>query len=197
MQFCATGSTFYAESRDGINWKKPVLRQAEFNGSYENNFISVEPGLSWPANAIENVVYDPDDADPARRFKGLAHCYGREPIVSADGIHWHRLNVPKISSQDESNLSYDRHARTFIATVKKSGPNGRAVYLSTSKNFESWTEPELIFHSDERDQEFGRENIKARFADPLLHHPPFNDPAAYNVDVYNMGIFYYEGSRTC
>lgn len=188
-----SGGTSYAESNDGIHWTKPVLRQIEYNGSYENNFISVEPGLTWPANAIENVVYDPDDPDPSRRFKGLGHCNGREPIVSADGIHWHRLNVPKIPSQDESNLFYDRNTRTFIATVKQTGPNGRAVYLSKSMDFEKWTEPELIFHSDERDQELGRENIKARFADQQLHHPPYNNPSVYNVDVYNMGIFRYEG----
>lgn len=188
-----SGGTSYAESRDGIHWTKPILRQVEYDGSYENNFISVEPGLTWPANAIENVVYDPDDPNPSRRFKGLGHCYGREPIVSADGINWYRLNVPKIPSQDESNLSYDRHTRTFIATVKQSGPNGRAVFLSTSKDFEKWSEPELIFHSDERDQELGRENIRARFANPELHHPPYKNPSVYNVDVYNMGIFRYEG----
>ena len=50
----------YVESKDGLHWTKPVLRQVEVNGSLENNFVSVDPKLKWPANAIENVVYDPD-----------------------------------------------------------------------------------------------------------------------------------------
>ena len=185
--------TTYAESEDGLQWTKPALRQVEVSGSLENNFVSLDPKLEWPANAMENVVYDPDEPDPNRRYKGLAHCRGREPIVSADGIHWRRLDVPASPSSDESNLSYDRQERTFIATVKQGGPYGRSVFLSTSTDFEHWTEPELIFHADERDQELGREHIKARLADPALRHPFSNDPSVYNVDVYNMGVFRYEG----
>lgn len=187
------GGTTYAESKDGIRWTKPILRQVELNGSLENNFITIEPGLKWPANAMENVVYDPDDPDPSRRYKGLAHCHGREPIVSADGIHWRRLDVPKIPSQDESNMTYDRWAGTFIATLKQGGPHGRSVTLSTSKNFEHWTKPELIFHTDDLDQELARKNIEDRLSDPSLRQPVSNDPADYNADVYNMGVFRYEG----
>jgi len=185
--------TTYAESKDGIRWTKPVLRQMELNGSLENNFTTIEPGLKWLANAMENVVYDPDDPDPSRRYKGLAHCYGREPIVSADGIHWRRLEVPKIPSQDESNMTYDRRTRTFIATLKQGGPHGRSITLSTSKDFEHWTKPELIFHTDDLDQELARKNIEARLSDPSLRRPMHNKPADYNADVYNMGVFRYEG----
>jgi len=188
----ASGMT-YVESKDGLHWTKPVLRQVEVNGSLENNFVAVDPKLKWPENAIENVVYDPDDPDATRRYKGLGNCRGREPIVSPDGIHWKRLDVPAINSSDESNMSYDEQTKTFIATVKQHGPHGRSVYLTTSKDFEHWTEPELIFHADDLDQELGKENIKARFANPLLQHARGNDPSVYNVDVYNMGVFRYEG----
>ncbi len=139
------------------------------------------------------VVYDPDDPDPTRRYKGLAHCHGREPIVSPDGIHWRRLDVPAIDSSDESNMSYDEQTKTFIATVKQGTKHGRSVFLTTSKDFEKWTKPELIFHSDELDQKLGSENIKARFANPLKQHARSNDPSIYKVDVYNMGVFRYEG----
>ena len=189
------GGMTYAESKDGIHWTKPILRQMEVDASLENNFVTIDedPHLSWPANAIENVVTDPFDADPSRRYKGLGHCAGREPLISPDGIHWKRLDVPKISSGDESNLSYDRSTRTFIASVKQGGPHGRSVYLSISKDFECWTHPELIFHADDLDQELGREHIQARLDNPTLQQPLYNEPAKYNVDVYNMGMFRYEG----
>ena len=189
------GGMTYAESKDGMHWTKPILRQMEVDGSLENNFVTIDddPNLTWPANAIENVVYDPFDPDPSRRYKGLGHCDGREPLISPDGIHWKRLDVPKIPSADESNLSYDQSTNTFIATVKQNGPHGRSVYLSTSKDFEHWIEPELIFHADDIDQERGREHIEARLANPALQQPIYNEPAKYNVDVYNMGVFRYEG----
>ena len=185
--------TGYVESGDGLHWTKPMLRQKEVNGSLENNLVTVDPKREWPANAIENVVFDPDDPDASRRYKGLGHCFDREPTVSPDGIHWKLLDVPKLPSSDESNMSYDAQTRTFIATLKCGGLHGRSHALSTSQDFEHWTTPELIFHADELDQEIGRENIKARFADRTLQQPSYNIPELYNVDVYNMGVFRYEG----
>ena len=181
------------ESRDGIHWDKPNLHQCEIAGSFENNFVTLDPGLKWPENAIENAVYDPDDPDPRRRFKGFRGCYDREPIASPDGIHWTRLGVPKVPSQDESNLSYDRQTRTFVATLKQSGPFGRSHGLSTSHDFLSWSTPELIFHADEEDQVRAKSNIEARLADPDLVHPLHFNPADYKADIYNCPIFRYEG----
>ncbi len=185
--------TTYAESDDGLHWRKPALRQREVGGSLESNFVTVEPDREWPANAMENIVYDPDDGDPARRYKGFAHAMKREPMVSPDGIRWSLLDVPSIPSSDESNLSYDRLTGTFVATVKHGGPYGRSAHLSTSTDFDRWTEPTLMFHADETDQTLGRVNIARRYTDPLLGRPILNIPATYNVDVYNMGVFRYEG----
>jgi len=193
MTSATHSGTTYAESEDGLHWRKPALRQREVNGSWENNVVTLDASLAWPANAIENVVYDPDDADASRRFKGLAHCCGREPIVSPDGIHWRKLDATPIPSADESNLHYDRQTRTFLATVKHGGPHGRSVYLSTSTDFTHWTEPALLFYADDLDQLLRRVQIARRFANPALQRPAFDIPAAYNVDVYNMGLFRNEG----
>ncbi|MCC6698432.1 MAG: hypothetical protein IT365_22605 [Candidatus Hydrogenedentes bacterium] len=188
-----SSGTGYVESKDGLHWTKPVLRQKEANGSLENNLVTPDPAREWPANAIENVVYDPHDPDPARRYKGFAHCYDREPMVSPDGVRWTLLNVPMLKSSDESNLSYDAQTRTFLATLKIGGPHGRSHVLTTSKDFEHWTDPVLTFHADDQDQELGRENIKARYANPAMQQPSHNIPDTYNVDVYNVGVFRYEG----
>jgi hypothetical protein len=186
------GRVTYAESRDGLHWTKRLLRQYVLNEGKENLVEPVDPNLTRPADSICHVLYDPDDPEPSRRYKGLGYCDGLEPLISVDGIHWQRLDVPPIPSQDESNLSYDPETRTFIATVKHRGPHGRSVFLSTSKDFEHWSRPELIFHADDMDQELGRAHVAARFADSRLQQPTYNIPASYNVDVYNMGVFRYE-----
>jgi hypothetical protein len=183
----------YAESVDGVKWTKPLLRQWEYERSLENNFVAVNPKLSWPANAMENVVYDPDENDPQRRYKGFLGAFGRQPIVSPDGMHWKRLAVAALPSSDESNLSYDRPSRTFIATLKRNGPFGRAHGIWVSKDFEKWTDTGVLLHADEEDQRLAKAKIAVRLADRRLRQPVFNVPASYNADFYNVGVFRYEG----
>jgi hypothetical protein len=60
-------------------------------------------------------------------------------------------------------------------------------------DFRTWTKQELIFHADDLDQEIGRRNMEMVFANPNLRKPSLNIPSRYNVDVYNMGCFRYEG----
>lgn len=187
------GGMSYLESKDGLVWTRPILRQWDYQGSRENNFVSPEPGLAWPANAMENVVLDPDDRDPSRRYKGFLEAFARQPIASPDGIHWKRLDVPKLPSQDESNLSYDRQARLFIATLKTGGPFGRSHGIWTSRDFLRWTNTKVVFHADAEDQRLAQQNIRTRLADPKLQQPVYNNPADYNADIYNLGIFRYEG----
>lgn len=183
----------YAESRDGLHWIKPVLEQREVLGSRRNNLLVIPAKAGRPPGELGNVVIDPDEPNPERRFKALSYDSGLRPLVSPDGIHWRALDVPAIPSSDESNLSYDRDARTFIAMVKTGGPFGRAFAVSTSQDFEHWTPPELVFHADELDQTLGRARISNRLADPRFRRPEHNRPDTYNVDIYNMGVFRYEG----
>lgn len=110
-----------------------------------------------------------------------------------DGVTWKKLDVPGLSSSDEFNFSFDGAEKQFVATMKHSGPYGRSVFFSTCKGFRDWTKQELIFHADELDQKFGRRNMAPVFADPRWRRPSLNIPARYNVDVYNMGAFRYEG----
>lgn len=61
----------YAESEDGIAWTKPALGLVEHNGNKNNNICLVESEV--PALALVNdflsVLYEPNDPDPARRYK--------------------------------------------------------------------------------------------------------------------------------
>lgn len=102
--------TCYAESRDGIHWKRPVLGLHEFEGSRLNNII-MPPGD--PRRIAHNFAPFLDDRPgiPAdQRYKAVG---GRNPdfggaaegtstlprdkgglyrFVSADGIHWRQFS---------------------------------------------------------------------------------------------------------
>ena len=154
-------------------------------------------GLHWtrvgkPNLPVHKVVFDDSDPDPKQRYK--AFLPNRGFATSGDGMTWNMLEVPKVSSGDESNFSFSPQDHVFIATVKRGGPHGRSVFVSKSNDFKSWSKPTLTFHADETDQKLGRRNIAERLADPTLqplYYKP--NPQVFNVDVYNMGVFVYEG----
>lgn len=83
----------YAESDDGLAWRKPKLRMAEAGGSRENNLCDL--GMHSPS-----VFVDPT-APAAKRYRatgcvgprsvgGIAgvKTHGYHAACSADGLHW-------------------------------------------------------------------------------------------------------------
>ena len=82
----------YATSEDGTHWEKPDLGLVGYRGSRHNNIVDLpHPGVR-PAGG---VLHDPEDPDPARRFK-MAY---EAPVpgsaekrfcvaFSADGVRW-------------------------------------------------------------------------------------------------------------
>ena len=183
------GGSGYARSKDGLVWEKPVLGLVESHGNRNNNLVMVQGD---PKAFTQHVIIDPR-APAGRRYKGLIGPHGRQPIVSADGFTFTRLEVPAIPSQDESHLNWDDSSGQFILTVKHGGPFGRSVYLSLSRDFETWTKPELIYHADALDQELGAQYMREVQANPRLWRPTVNRPEEYNVEIYNMAVFRYEG----
>ena len=179
----------YAVSNDGLTWDKPSLNLFEWQGSKVNNLVAGHDNWS---QFLYHVVYDPDDI-PERRYKGMFGIGKRQPAISADGLRWTPLDTAAVPSADESQMIYDELGKQFLATVKHEGPYGRSVYLSLSKDFATWTSPRLIFHADGEDQIVGRERIANRVSDPRWVPLTINKPSRYNVDIYNMPVFPYEG----
>ncbi len=199
-----------ATSRDGVHWEKPSMGLVEFCGTTDNNHLPVPP--------LQHVAYDLADPDPGRRYKALLSVPGgRIPAISPDGIHWRQFDVPPIPSSDTSSLCFDPDQSRWIATLKTGGRYGRAAAISTSRDFEHWTEPRFFFGTDDEDQERGREVIRRRLADPGLAKPFFIEPdpalgwrppewlanlsgphaaqarATWQIECYCLPIFQYAG----
>jgi hypothetical protein len=189
-------------SKDGLHWERPSLGLFAVKGSKDNNRISAE-GMYY-------VVRDPDDPDPSRRYKGLVHTSGASgvaPYVSADMIHWKKLDVPPIPSSDEASLTYDREKKRFIAMVKGGNQYGRAFNISFSEDFVHWTQPRFCFGADAEDQRLALTIIRQRLGDPGLAKPFCVDPdpalgwkrpeahriPTWRTECYNIGVFPYEG----
>ncbi len=184
----------YYQSPDGLHWFKPAVGLIEYRGSKENNYVNHLIG--GKPHRVDCIFRDETDPDPNRRYKtavpDIFRKGGGGTAVSPDGIHWTELSSPGIYGGDEWNLTFDEKEHRYLFYMKRGGKHGRAIWISTSKDFETWTEPELSFEADELDQEPAIERIKARIADPGMQRHVYNDPNDYNVDVYAMSPFRYE-----
>ena len=188
----------YYQSKDGLHWTKPVVGLVKYRGSKENNYINHLMG--GKIHRVDCIIRDDSDPDPARRYKTVnPNCFNLGiggTAVSPDGIHWTEISSPGLLAGDEWNLTFDAKEHLYIYYIKRcafhGSRRGRSIWLSTSKDFETWTEPELILEADDLDQERGIERIKARIADPTMQKQVFNDPDDYRIDVYHMSPFRYE-----
>ena len=149
-----------ALSRDGLHWQRPNLGLVEWEGSRSNNI------LPWGQNWMRrpNVILDPRDPDPNRRYKMtyVDMIGGRTAITkgySADGVRW-RLNgddKPWFRREHSANLlgwdasigRYVIYPRISAATSGKEGPPASgsrvsAIGRSTSADFVTWSEVELV-----------------------------------------------------
>ena len=176
----------YAISEDGEHWEP----------RNERNFDADNPTLAGSAGGPGgpfHVVRDETDPDPDRRYKGLLSGGDRFPAVSPDGFHWTLVDTPRIISSDESQFTHDVESGQFLAMVKQGTEWGRSVFLSTSTDFQEFTEPKLIFHTDEIDRENRRKRVKEVIENPAYLAPPIRDDEDYIAECYNMAVFPYQG----
>ncbi len=192
-------NVYYATSEDGEQREQPNLGLFEWNGSKANNIAydpagqaAFDPNEKRPGR-LYHCVRDETDLDPSRRYKGLLSASNRYPAVSPDGFHWTMIDTPPILSQDESQFTHDHQSNQFLATVKQPTEWGRSVWLSTSTDFNEFTEPKLIFHTDEQDRENRRRRVREVIDNPAYITPPIVDEEDYIAECYNMAVLPYQG----
>ena len=146
----------YAESDDGIHWRKPDLGLYEIQGSKANNII-----LAHAAPVTHNFSPFLDTnpaAIPQQRYKALGGTKKSGLIAygSPDGIHWKKLQEKAVFTQgifDSQNVSFWSEAEQlyvcYFRTWTGEGYQGfRSVSRTTSPNFLDWSEPVAMSFGD-------------------------------------------------
>ncbi len=86
----------YAESEDGIHFKRPNCDLYDFNGIKDTSIVLVSNGGTSDRYGV-SVVVDPRESNPARRYKMAYFDFTRENgreypglnvAFSPDGVHW-------------------------------------------------------------------------------------------------------------
>ncbi len=159
------GIICYAESKDGIHWKKPNLGIREFKGmdTADNNII-----LDLTDDLFDNfyVLKDENpDCPPDERYKGVAVSYlgaekaGDEVLwcwTSADGINFKKAWIMTDDGHfDSLNIAFwDKNKGEYICYYRgyhfnDDGKQIRDIRYMTSKDFKNWGNAKLIeFDSD-------------------------------------------------
>lgn len=179
----------YAESDDGVHWRKPDLGLFEFKGSKQNN-ITMAPGK------IGSVVPDPGhpavfkDENPQcpadARYKAFFVSWkplGLLAFKSADGLRWSPMSdkpVITAGAFDSENLAfwdpirkeYRAYWRIFTAgetTGKTWKPSGvRAIRTATSKDFVNWGPHADLVYVDSPAEHLYTNQIKPYFRAPHI-----------------------------
>jgi len=105
----------YAESSDGITWRKPELALQEFKGSKANNIVLINSQVAGlKASTGEPAVFKDENPNVAPDARYKAFLGSREPrgllvFKSPDGFHWMPMqNTPVITDGafDSQNLAF-------------------------------------------------------------------------------------------
>lgn len=138
----------YAESTDGIHWKKPNLGIFEVRGTKENNIILADHA-PFTHNFCPMLDTRPD-VPKAERYKALGGTSrtGLVAFVSADGLHWKKLREKAVITRgafDSQNVPlWSASEGQYICYFRVFVDGFRRISRTTSKDFLNWTEPELM-----------------------------------------------------
>ena len=143
---------YYAQSRDGIRWEKPIFDKLEHNGQGTNCVFSYPP---YEMASCNSILLDVNDPNPARRYKSLyvlrspninrpkrspsggLHENGLHLAFSPDGIDWtpyeHNPVITKWGS-DVEILTYDPVDGKYVLFGRADGKEG-AVHPDTNMWF--------------------------------------------------------------
>jgi hypothetical protein len=186
--------TCYAESDDGIHWRKPELGLFEYKGSKANNIV-LAPGKMGAAKPDPGhiAVFKDDNpaAKPESRYKAIVRSDSPKGLLafhSPDGLRWSPMQETPVITDgafDSQNLAfwdasaglYRAYWRYFTGGVtdeKNWKPAGdRAIRTATSKDFLHWENPRDLAYVDSPSEQLYTNQVKpyARAPHLLLGFP--------------------------
>ena len=149
----------YAESDDGITWRKPELGLSEFNGSKRNNLVKTVRAIS-----TVSIILD-KEAPPERRYVMAGedmiwwtpHTIESPPNtrldVSPDGLHWTPLRDEGMVSQImevgtlykfKGNYHAGGHQVSPVLRLPlQTYPSGERVHMFGPRTFAVWRSPRI------------------------------------------------------
>lgn len=162
----------YAESDDGIRWRKPELGLFNYEGSKANNIV-------WTGKGAHDFTpfFDANpDCAPEAKYKAVG--YGNDPhglyaFQSSDGIHWDFLYEAPILTDaafDTQNLAFwDTVRGEYRVYVRAFAEGVRGIKTATSPDFKTWTKLEWLAYPGAPVQPLYTNQVKPYYRAPHLY----------------------------
>ena len=178
----------YAESEDGVNWRKPNLGIVDYHGSTDNNLIGI--------TSLEGNVFRDPKGKPAEQYVYVTHVT-KQGIVrhySPDGLHWQRDAQPLLRFRaDTQNVTlYDPQQDRYVVYLRGWDVKGewqdriRKVVRLTVDNLST---PVVIQPSGRGDAPHHPSLPRIVDEIPTVFRADERDPS--NSDVYNLSAVLY------
>jgi hypothetical protein len=191
----------YAESDDGVNWRKPDLGLVDFRGSRHNNLVLMPEGFGG-YHAL--VLHEPEDPDPSRRYKMMAlvvEPFGSYsfkagtrrafvPLYSPDGLRWRLaeelpVSSTKVISTDDLVTVEGAGLFKWQGMYYLTGQGGKGPAVKPyERHIEIFRSPDLIHWSKTQTMGFARQG---QFRRPTHTDPMNNEQTHEGVSVWNRG----------
>lgn len=179
----------YAESDDGVHWRKPALGLIEYKGSTANNIVMGEANLGRLriAPGLPAVFKDENPKAPAdAKYKAIIATHrpnGVIPFKSADGLKWFRMSDAPVLTEgsfDSQNTAfwdadrqqyraYWRHFSQGDNDLSSLNPIGiRALRTAVSPDLLKWSNVEDVRYPESRADALYTNAIKPYYRAPHL-----------------------------
>jgi hypothetical protein len=162
----------YAESDDGLTWRKPELGLVEYRGSKQNNILLDLAHSFHGFGFTGHCVFVDPTASGRERYKML--CMGAAealtgdawlgvviPAWSADGLRWECPRHPKWNcpptwlghaSDTQTVAWWDTTLRRYVGYFRSWEPGyGRVISRAETNDFFRWAEPDIVLRCDHLD----------------------------------------------
>jgi hypothetical protein len=150
------GFLCYAESEDGIHWRKPDIGKIPHAGSLKNNIVFPPVGKLYHGG----TVFKDPVANDKERYK-IVYAIGGDGLFGAhspDGINWSTYEGHLLRNQcDTQNVCFwDTRIKKYVCYVRNNipirNPNIiRTVGRSESSDFLNWSPVETVLSFDNED----------------------------------------------
>jgi hypothetical protein len=139
----------YAESEDGLKWRKPELGLIEFDGSRRNNIVACS-------------THSPGVLQTGAGFRMAAWNWTRNGYYggsSADGLSWKFpdgvIYQPQNQTLEIITISQEPRTKKYFAFIRLwkevRGYRRRILGMTSSDDFSTWEQPREILAPDEED----------------------------------------------
>lgn len=173
-------SVAYAESDDGITWRRPNLGLFEYEGSTDNNIVLKDIG-GRPATQLAVFRDDRAGVPDAERYKAVGKSRsprGLAAFASPDGIHWTQINgdQPVMTGHafDSHNLAFwDPNVgkyRAYVRDFRRSDLGARrCIRTGVSDDLVNWSERVWLRYPGAADEQLYTNNVNPYFRAPHIY----------------------------